>query len=173
MMLLSGISMWPHSGLLPLVATMAATPSSTASRVFLNGMMSGLYSAEQQVPDIGTSYHVITSGRFIHNGKAAVDGDLHSLGFIARGQAGGTLTAITPHGALTLELTGPTQPGFSPLPTHFQFTITGGTGRYHHAQGSGTVDVALTPATNSSTSPSTLDFGRVTLTFHSFPPPVA
>src|SRR5207302_7165809 len=43
----------------------------------------------------------------------------------------------------TLALTGPNQPGFSPLPVQFSYHITGGKGAYAHLSGQGTLSLVL------------------------------
>jgi hypothetical protein len=139
--------------------------------VSLDGSGRGTYHARQANPDLPTTYSVSTVARFSRYGAAVVTGALQQLGFVASGQATGTLRVILPGGTVTLSLTGPTQPGFSSLPREFQFVVVKGTGRFHNAVGDpvgkGVVDVSLKP------SPRPGGAGVVTLTFHSLPVAIA
>src|SRR5262249_26228889 len=118
MTLLSGVWVPGVSGSAPLVAP-AATGSSTgmgsvqadASKpVAVNGPVRGVASFDRTLPDAGTTYTLGTIGRFSGLGHAVVSGTLHSVGFIAQGQATGALTLYAHQGSLSLQLTGPTQP---------------------------------------------------------------
>jgi hypothetical protein len=160
MMLLSGLTMVNRPAMAAPIVTSMPQPVS----VSLSGTTRGIYAFSNFNPDLGTAYSLSTSGKFANYGPAVVFGNLHSLGNVASGQATGTLFVIVPGGTLTLRLTGPTQPGFSPLPTTFSFVVTKGTGKFHNApMGSGTVDVALKPFGSSMNKFGT---GQVTLTFH-------
>jgi hypothetical protein len=156
MMLLSGLTTMP---------TMAPVAMTIPLPIIvgLQGTTRGVYTSSHHNPDTGTSYSVFTAGTFKHYGPGAVTGNLHSVGFMASGHATGTLQVTLPGGTLTLALTGPTQPGFSPLPTQFSFVITKGTGKFHNAVGDpvgkGTVDVTLKPAMHGGA-------GQITLVFH-------
>jgi hypothetical protein len=161
--LFSGISTFGLTR--PAVAAISTIP--LPHLVALNGSTAGTYTSESPVPDIGATYSVRTSGKLARLGRASVSGSLNSTGFIAQGRAGGTLLVTVPGGTLTLALTGPTQPGFSPLPTKFSYVITEGTGRFHNRAGKpvgkGTVDVVLDPV---NLSVAGTGQGRVTLVFH-------
>jgi hypothetical protein len=109
----------------------------------LHGIAVGGYTSTMQIPDTGTAYHLDGQGVFTTLGFATVTGDLHSVGFIAKGQATGTLTLTTAQGTVTLDLTGPTQSSFAPLPEQFTYQITAGTGAYANLQGQGTLDLHL------------------------------
>ncbi|HEV3165440.1 MAG TPA: hypothetical protein VGZ22_15545 [Isosphaeraceae bacterium] len=132
----------PQGGLVELAQN---TAGQNHHAIVLNGTVKGQYTAERFNPDAGTSYKLFASGRIPHVGSSVVFGTLLTPGNLAQGRSGGTLTVISPGGSLTLQLTGPVQPGFSPLPNHFQFTITKATGKFHGDTGSGTVLVTLTP----------------------------
>jgi hypothetical protein len=160
MTLLSGLTML---GAAPVEHPVTVAAASQV-RVELRGTTRGDYTSEARIPDVGTSYTVFSMGRLARFGPAVVTGNLHSLGFISSGHAPGTLRVVLARGTLTLNLTGPTQPGFSPLPSQFSFVITSGTGRFHNAVGSGTVDVTLKP--DASSSSPTQGHGRITLVFH-------
>lgn len=116
-----------------------------AHSIRLNGTFSGRYLVNAPNPDVGKAYDITGSGhvRGIH--KASITGDLHSLGFIAQGNAQGDLTLKGPHGTLTLHLTGPQQAGLLPLPGQFSFMTSGGTRKYRKIHESGTATLVLTP----------------------------
>ena len=120
-------------------------PNPLHHEVVLHGLLSGSYSAHT-FPDVGTSYALSGQGQVQPLGPTNVTGDLHSLGFILQGHAGGTLTLSNSKGTLTLGLTGPLQSGFSPLPGQFDYEITGGTGAFANATGQGTAFLVLLPA---------------------------
>jgi hypothetical protein len=77
---------------------------------------------------------------------AQLTGTLHLTGFIAHGQATGTLTFTVGGDRLSLSLVGPVQPGFSGAPKSFTYTITGGTGHFAGDRGGGMVNLQETPA---------------------------
>lgn len=171
MTLLSGLAISS-----PVVAAAVVTPPGAPIPIIvaLNGTTRGVYHTERKAPDTGTSYLVNTVGRFDDYGPAYVYGELHSLGNVKSGDATGTLHVILPGGTLTLRLTGPEQKGLSKLPGEFTFVITEGTGKFHNKVGDpvgkGVVDVDLKP---DSKSKGPIQFGQVTLTFHSRPVVVA
>jgi hypothetical protein len=153
----------PHAAHAPLVE--AAIPIPII--VGLNGHSQGTYTTHRKNPDTGTTYDLKTMGRFRGYGPATVTGKLQSTGFVANGRAFGTLEVVLPHGTLTLALTGPSQHGFSSLPTTFTYVITKGTGQFHNRVGDpvgrGTVKLNLIPPT---TPTSLHDTGGATLVFH-------
>jgi hypothetical protein len=120
-------------------------PVPPQNEVVLDGELSGSYSSHTY-PDVGTSYTLSGQGQVQPLGPTGVTGRLHSLDFILRGFAGGTLTLSGPKGTVTLELIGPPQRGFTALPGHFGYVITGGTGAFAHATGRGTASLVLLPA---------------------------
>jgi hypothetical protein len=114
--------------------------------VILHGLLQGTYSA-YTFPDVGTNYELSGQGQVLPLGQTTVTGGVHSLNFIRIGRAGGTLTLSDPRGTLTLQLIGPLAYGESPLPTRYDYTITGGTGAFAHDIGWGTAFLTLTPDT--------------------------
>ena len=72
-------------------------------------------------------------------GKVQFQGTLQSLGNIAFGQANGEITLSSSQGSLTLELVGPVQKSFAPLPQDFQFSVVSGTGAFTSVQMTGTI----------------------------------
>lgn len=114
--------------------------------VILVGQASGTASTRFAVPDVGKTTGLDGSGTVSPLGSVHVQGELHSTGFIAQGRAGGTLTLGNDRGSLSLNLTGPSQEGFSDLPSSFHYQITGATGAYAGDRGAGTVEVHLNPS---------------------------
>jgi hypothetical protein len=170
----------------------ASTPTNTddlttaqASTIDLAGKAKGLYTSTQGVPDTGTHYQLTASGTITPIGSAVVSGSFQTPGFIRGGVATGTLTLAGKRGTLTLKLTeaGPIPSGNAATATpsngpiillnNFAYQITGGTGQYAHAQGSGTVAITATPGLSHPTGPGVYNaasliqagFGRTTLTF--------
>jgi hypothetical protein len=114
--------------------------------------------------DAGVQYQFTGAGKFFGLHDAEISGSLYSVGFIARGHAGGELTFTNAKGSVTIELVGPEQPGFSPLPGTFHYTVKKGTGAYAHLTGSGSLSLKLSPTTDQGL---TVD-GDFTLTFDTF-----
>ncbi len=122
----------------------AIAPASQPSED-LHGHLHGSYTIVPSNPDTGTQYDLSGSG-YIHGlGQVTTTGELHSTGFIRNGRATGTLTLQNANGTVTLQLVGPSQPGFAPLPNHFHYTIVSATGAYTGMHGSGTIDLHVQP----------------------------
>jgi len=156
-----------HSGG-PVLA--AATTQGTMTPVSLNRTLRGDYHVAGKVnPDTGLDYLFSGKGSIGALGHVNVDvtGNLHSLSFVAKGQATGLIVLSTPKGSLTLHLTGPEQKGFAKLPDHFTFKITNSSGKYLGDQGTGTVVLVRDPA-GTSASP---EHGTFTMVF--VPAPVS
>jgi hypothetical protein len=97
--------------------------------------------------DAGVPYHLTGSGQFVGLIGAKIAGSLYSVGFIRTGHAVGELTFSNAKGSVTIELVGPEQPGFSPLPSKFSYTVEKGTGAYARLTGSGSLTLELSPIT--------------------------
>lgn len=127
--------------------------------LFLNGTLHGKASTPTAppIPDIGSSLSIQGQGKLSPLGSVRFSGTLHGTGFVATGEATGSLTLTNKRGSVTLSLEGPPQPGFTPPGSGtYQFHVTGGTKAYKKDIGSGTVDI-------------TLANGKITLTFHGSP----
>jgi hypothetical protein len=106
----------------------------------LRGEVSGVWLPHPGNPDTGLAQELNGSGSVAPLGAVQVSGSLQGPGFVARGHATGTLTLSAAGGSITLRLVGQgAQPGFSGPPHAFTYTVTGGTGAYAGASGSGTV----------------------------------
>ncbi len=78
-------------------------------------------------------------------GQVNVTGSIKGIGFATIGRATGKLTLTNSQGSVTLSLTSPVRHGFVPLPTQFQFKVTGSTGVYKGLNKSGSIDLTFTP----------------------------
>jgi hypothetical protein len=124
-------------------ALVAVPPSSSGAA--LDGALSGHLIANRRFPDGGASYRLTGAGRLAGAGPVSLTGSLQGVGFIVSGHATGELTLADAHGSLTLELRGPSQRGFSPLPDQFSFQVTAATGAYAHVPAGGTLTTHLDP----------------------------
>jgi hypothetical protein len=156
---LSGAAGALHGGLTA-AATVAPITARQGSVLALSGTVRGGYIVSGLIPDVGKSYQFGVAGRISPLGQTGDNGQIHTTGFIATGVATGTMTIGAPRGTIKLQLTGPTQPGFAPLPSTMSYTINGGTGLYQKATGSGTIDITLTSNVFS------YGFGLMTISFH-------
>lgn len=98
------------------------------------------------VSDAGEVYNLSGTAHLSNLGNVTVSGSINGVGNIASGNATGTLTFSNAQGSVTLDVTGPSQDSFSPLPTQFQFTVASGTGAYEHMQDQGTLSLVLQAA---------------------------
>ena len=131
----------------------------------LAGHGSGRYSYPPMISGMGPQYQLDGTAHLAGLGKVAVSGDLHGVGLIENGHAGGELTFTNKHGSLTVDLTGPQQSAFSALPEQFSYQIVSGTGAYADRTGQGSLLLVLTP---SSSGPN----GHFSLTFLTKAPPL-
>jgi hypothetical protein len=76
-------------------------------------------------------------------GRVTVGGSISPVGFIREGHAGGTLTFTNARGAVTVQLQGPEQTGFSALPQHFRYRVVGATGAYKGLAAQGSLQLVL------------------------------
>ncbi|MDB5351438.1 MAG: hypothetical protein JWN86_2685 [Planctomycetota bacterium] len=131
------------AGTLPIGSALVHIAAKEARPVAVHAMLHGTYTRHVFLADAGTTFDLSGAGRVSPLGRATVRATLHNLGFIATGHAGGTLTLSTAQGSVTLNLTGPLQDGFSPLPTAYDYTTVGGTGRLAHVTSTGTATLTL------------------------------
>jgi hypothetical protein len=113
----------------------------------LNGHFSGTFQA-YSFPDAGKTYYLSGQGYVRPLGATSLTGNVSSLGNILQGQAGGTVTLTNTDGSITIQLTGPVQPGLSPLPRKFAYQVVGGTGTFAGATGTGTATLVLDTETS-------------------------
>jgi hypothetical protein len=156
----------------PVSAPAAAVAQAEPIRVIqLNGTILGHYIQNVRIPDVGANDELNGSGKLLRIGDADLSGSLHSIGFIARGNAQGTLVLASAKGTITLSLTGADQQdGPKGLPSAFRFTVTNGTGKYRTAHDEGTATLVISPG-NSNSPMDTVIQGKFKLVLKSFPVP--
>jgi hypothetical protein len=87
----------------------------------------------------GAAYLWTGTGSVAPLGAVAGKGTNRGVGFIRAGNPTGTATLTGAHGSINLKITFGQTAGFAPLPVHGIYTITGGSGRYAGAHGSGSI----------------------------------
>jgi hypothetical protein len=117
----------------------------------LAGQGHGTYMSNSLNPDVCVSYTLKGKADLAKLGHVTVDGSVHGVGFILSGQATGTLTFTNSHGTVTLDLKGPQQPGFSPLPKDWHYKVTSATGDYQSLKGQeGSLNLTFKPDNSTS-----------------------
>ena len=117
--------------------------------ISLNGTISGTYSLAPTAALLGGGYVFNGTGDAGDMGAVSAHAFVTTPGMVAIGRATGTMTLTTigasplPGGTVTLELIGPPEAGFGPFPSMLLFVVTGGTGAFAGATGSGTIAVTL------------------------------
>ncbi len=126
--------------------------------LFLNGTVTGTFRTNPApLPDLASSIRLTGHGKVSPLHKVTVSGAISGTGLIATGQASGTIKLTNVKGSVTLNVTGPSQPGFSsPQAGTYQFTFAKGTGAYAKELSDGTVDLSFSG-------------NNFTLTFHGAP----
>ena len=119
----------------------ASILAAQAHPIKLEGSVHGTVSIRLLNPDVGGSFTITSHGTLKSLGTVSANGMAEGTGFIAQGRAEGSLTIRNSKGSFAVLLEGPIQPGFTGLPSNFQYTISGGTGAYKGATGIGTADV--------------------------------
>jgi hypothetical protein len=159
---------------------LAASPGAAAAAargpiiriIELGGTIHGHYTWNLGVPDAGGTYILGGSGKVHGIGKTDLAGNLHSIGFIAKGHAGGTLVLAGARGTITLSMTGAEQIGGpTSLPENFTFQITDATGKYKNVADQGTAKLMLARG-SSTTAMNSATHGTFKLVLTSFPVPV-
>ncbi|MDQ2733288.1 MAG: hypothetical protein M3Y56_16685 [Armatimonadota bacterium] len=137
----------------------------TPSQTTLSGAVTGTYTIQQTIPDVGATYMLTGMGTVAPLGQVQVAGSFRTPGNIATGTATGQLTLTGSSGTTTLTLTGPQQAGFSPPPSAFHYTVTGttgsgATGTNSALTNSGNITLTLVPSSTTTGSGTfTMNFG--------------
>jgi len=133
-----------------LIATLRDRAIVVAKPTLLDGTIDGTYSLAPTAVDIGAGYVFNGTGTAGDLGAVSAHAFVTLPGFIATGQATGTLTltqvgpsASAVNNSVTLKLTGPTEAGFGAFPASLAYVITGGTGAFAGATGTGSIAVTL------------------------------
>lgn len=133
------------------IPVIAAIDSTAVVTLPLAGTITGAYSIPPLAnPDAGQTYLFNGSGTAGALGAVSATGSVRLPGFISSSQATGTLMLSNSLGSVTLQLTGPIEPGFGAFPKTLNYKISSGTGAYAGNQGSGKITVTLLK-TNEST----------------------
>jgi len=97
----------------------------------LNGTFQGQFVSVDKIPDVGSTFTATGTGHIRRHGAFALNGKIHTIGFIQFGPVHGTVVLKGTLGTITLELTalgrGSDALG---LPTKFSYSVVGGTGQY-------------------------------------------
>lgn len=107
--------------------------------IILHGRINGRETRLFTNPDAGASYRWVGQGKVKPLGVVAGTGVSHGVGFIQEGTPAGTMTLSSSTGTITLTIKFDRTRGFAPLPSHAAYVITGGTGAYTGARGSGSL----------------------------------
>jgi hypothetical protein len=124
-------------------ALTAAIPESVAA---LAGHGQGTFTTQPFISIAGPQYQLSGSAHLNGLGHFALDGSMSGVGGIVQGHAHGTLTFSNAEGSITVDLEGPDQNGFAPLPELFSEQIVQGTGAYADLSGQEMVKLNLKPA---------------------------
>ena len=136
-------------------SSVSSSQQSVACQDFSN-TVSGTFTVPLSVPDVGRTY-LLTGSATMGDNTVKVQGYIHGTGFIAQGTAIGAINFKNGDNTMMLNLTGPTQPGFSALPTTFKFSVMGAKGQFAGMSTHGTADLKIDDGSA----------GSFTLTFHS------
>jgi hypothetical protein len=141
--------------------------SGSSASLTLSGSITGTEQRIVSVPDTGAQWRWQGSGTVKPLGAVTATGTNHAVGFIASGTPTGSMVLTGANGTLTLTLTYPQTKGFAPLPAQAAYVISGGTGQYAGASGSGSVvrKFGSCSPTPNSTSCSAITSGPVTYQF--------
>ena len=159
----------PSATPLPAPSLPPAAVAPSAAIHLLDGHGHGAYTADRIISDAGPEYRLTGTANLAGIGRVQVTGSLHGVGFIAQGRAGGTLTFSNGKGSVTVQLTGPAQPGFSALPPRWDYKVVASTGALAHLSTSGTLQLVLQALPNGNLQ--TPPHGTFTLTVGTPTPP--
>ena len=151
------------SATLPLPVPAAQVTAAPNPSHPLHGTGAGHYAGRSLVTDAGPSDTLAGRADLAGLGSFNVSGWVQGVGMVAYGRAAGQLVLSDSRGTITLALHGPVQPGFSPLPAEFVYSVSGGKGAYQHLRGYGVVGLTLTPDPTASVLPPQ---GQFTLRFY-------
>ena len=106
-----------------------------------HGHLTGQYSSTMQGVDAGLQYTFNGTGHITRLGNVTATGTIEGVGDALKAHANGALTFTSARGSITIEVTGPAQSMFSPLPQHFHYQVVSATGVDAHVRGTGTLSL--------------------------------
>ena len=122
-------------------------PPAQPAKLALSGWLAGQVKV-QSTPHVGAPVTSLSgTAELAGLGRVTVEGNLRGVGNLTEGQANGIikLTKIgDPRSTITLELRGPVQAGFSPLPTKWTATVIEKSGAFAKIQGTTELTLAVT-----------------------------
>jgi hypothetical protein len=139
----------------------APTPTPTPTRPF-QGRVTGSFTTRIVYDYAPMRYLLNGSATLGTVGAVRLTGFIQQTGDVVQGRAHGMLTLTNAKGTVTLSVEGPLQPGYAPLPSQFRWHVVAGTGAYERMSGTGTVQLAASPAP---TPANPLPRGNFSLTF--------
>jgi hypothetical protein len=117
-----------------------------------DGAFAGHFTPAPIAVDAGAFYSLTGFGTLAkQEGPVSLTGSLQAVGLIPRGNATGELALTGAKGSVTLDLKGPTQGMFAPLPQQLSFVVHSGTGVFSHLHTTGSVTVHLNSLNNTFT----------------------
>jgi hypothetical protein len=125
----------------------SAAKTATAPHHPLQGTGTAAYHEPRITVDTGMSLSLLGHGRLGDLGTFQVSGSINGVGLINKGRATGELVLKNSHGTITVNVHGPVQPSFAPIPRALVYVIAKGTGDFQHLAGYGSLNVTLIPAT--------------------------
>jgi hypothetical protein len=128
---------------LPVPPAAAALTAHPPRHHALAGHGQGRYTRELVPADFGGVFDLQGAADMAGLGRVTATGRVNSVGFVPSGRAGGTLTFANARGSVTVQLRGPEQRGFSPLPQQFHYQVVSGAGAFRHLADQGTLQLAL------------------------------
>lgn len=135
----------------PALARHLASPTGSKALI-LRGSIQGTETHRFSIPDTGSLYTWNGKGMIKPLGAVTGRGKDHGVGFIKTGIPTGRMTLSTATGSIRLEITYDTTPGFAPVPSHGRYVITGGTGAFSGAAGTGSLLRTVGSCSDGSTS---------------------
>ena len=107
------------------------------------GHIAGTYTRAMTL-DAGSEYSFTGAGHTLHLGATTVTGTVDTVGSVRAGHATGTFTITGANGSVTIQVTGPAQHFFAPLPHHFRYHVISGTGVDQNVHSQGTLLLGTT-----------------------------
>ncbi len=112
----------------------------------LTGHGQGTFTSTGILIDVGPFYHLTGSADLRTVGQVSLSGTVEATSIDGPRHAGGDVTLRNGRGSVEVELQGPLEKGFAPLPDTFPYRVVTGSGAYAHLQDQGKATLRLVPA---------------------------